>query len=178
MPLTWHTLISIAATVFALLVLAPAVPPAAAKEEFQKVAFVGFRIINDSMEPVSNAEKNRARLLDEIFKQKLEDTRRYRFVTIPEKVKAKIDSGPFIGECNGCEVDYGRQLGAELIAWGTVQKVSNLILNINVYIGSVESGRMTYVKSVDIRGNTDTSWTKGLEWLLKYYMPGKKPETR
>lgn len=138
----------------------------------QKVAFVGFRIINDSMEPVSEAEKNRARLLDALFKEKLEATGRFEFVQIPEKVQSQIDSGPFIGQCNGCEIDYGRKLGADLIAWGTVQKVSNLILNLNVYMGSVKTGQMTYIKSVDIRGNTDTSWTKGLGWMLKYYMPG------
>jgi len=35
---------------------------------------------------------------------------------------------------------------------------------------------MAYIKSVDIRGNNDRSWTKGLEWLLKYYMPGQDKE--
>ena len=138
----------------------------------QKVAFVGFRIINDSMEPVSEAEKNRARLLDALFQERLESTGRFEFIQIPEKVQSQIDSGPSIGECNGCEVEYGRKLDADLIAWGTVQKVSNLILNLNVYMGSVETGQMTYIKSVDIRGNTDTSWTKGLGWMLKHYMPG------
>ena len=43
-------------------------------------------------------------------------------------------------------------------------------------MGSVQSGQMTYIKSVDIRGNNDRSWTKGLEWLLKYYMPGQDKE--
>jgi Protein of unknown function (DUF2380) len=103
---------------------------------------------------------------------------RFKFVQIPDKVRAEIDAGPFIGECNGCEIDYGRKLGADLIAWGTVQKVSNLILNLNVYMGSVETGQMTYIKSVDIRGNTDTSWTKGQGWMLTYYMPGTKNTTQ
>ncbi|KUO65022.1 MAG: hypothetical protein APF80_10535 [Alphaproteobacteria bacterium BRH_c36] len=160
---------------YALGAMAHLAGPVQAATEPQKVAFVGFRIINDSMEPLSEAEKNRARLLDALFKQKLEATGRFKFVGIPEAVRDEIASGPFIGECNGCEVDYGRKLGADLIAWGTVQKVSNLILNLNVYMGSVETGQMTYIKSVDIRGNTDTSWTKGLEWMLKYYMPGAEP---
>ncbi|MBU1213007.1 MAG: DUF3280 domain-containing protein [Alphaproteobacteria bacterium] len=160
------------ATLFALGAMAHLAGRVQAASEPQDVAFVGFRIINDSMEPLSEAEKNRARLLDDLFKQKLEASGHFNFVDIPEAIRDEIASGPFIGECNGCEVDYGRKLGADLIAWGTVQKVSNLILNLNVYMGSVETGQMTYIKSVDIRGNTDTSWTKGLEWMLKYYMPG------
>ena len=142
----------------------------------QKVAFVGFRIINDAIEPVSEAEKNRAKLLDRILVKQLQNTGRFEFVPIPTAIAEEIDKGPFIGECNGCEIDYGKKVGADLIAWGTIQKVSNLILNLNVYMGSVQSGQMTYIKSVDIRGNNDRSWTKGLEWLLKYYMPGQDKE--
>jgi uncharacterized protein DUF2380 len=148
----------------------------ATEEKPQKVAFVGFRIINDAMEPISDAENNRARLLDNILVDKLEQTGRFKFVPIPKAIAEQIDKGPFIGECNGCEIDYGRKLKADLIAWGTVQKVSNLILNLNVYMESVDSGKMTYIKSVDIRGNNDRSWTKGLEWMLRYYMPGQKKE--
>jgi hypothetical protein len=38
-----------------------------------------------------------------------------------------------------------------------VQKVSNLILNINVYMENAASGKMEFARSVDIRGNTDES---------------------
>ncbi|MCP4410012.1 MAG: DUF2380 domain-containing protein [Gammaproteobacteria bacterium] len=58
--------------------------------------------------------------------------------------------------------------------WGTVQKVSNLILNINVYIADVETNQFIFIKSVDIRGNTDKSWTRGLNWLLRYYLKDVK----
>lgn len=163
------------AVVAALVTLAPLSSAARADNadaSAQKVAFVGFRIINNSIEPLSKAEKNRVKLLDTIFREKLAATGRFKFIDIPDSVRSQIDAGPFFGECNGCEIDYGRKLGADLVAWGTVQKVSDLILNLNVYMGSVATGQMTYVKSVDIRGNTDTSWTRGLRWMLKYYMPG------
>jgi len=142
----------------------------------QKVAFVGFRIINDAIEPVSEAEKNRAKLLDRIFVVQLQKTGRFEFVPIPKAIAEEIDKGPFIGECNGCEIDYGKKVGADLFAWGTIQKVSNLILNLNVYMESIQSRQLTYIKSVDIRGNNDRSWTKGLEWMLKYYMLGQDKE--
>jgi hypothetical protein len=42
-----------------------------------------------------------------------------------------------------------------------VQKVSNLILNINVYMEDAESGKMKFARSIEIRGNTDESWRRG-----------------
>jgi Protein of unknown function (DUF2380) len=55
---------------------------------------------------------------------------------------------------------------------GTVQKVSNVILNINLYIEDAQSGKMEFVKSVDIRCNTDESWRRGLDYMLRNYLLG------
>ena len=35
--------------------------------------------------------------------------------------------------CGGCDMRLARRIGAELAITGTVQKVSNLILNMNIY---------------------------------------------
>ena len=56
----------------------------------------------------------------------------------------------------------------------TVQKVSNLILNINVYMADVANDKMTFIKSVDVRGNTDESWSRSMTYLLNNYLLAKK----
>ncbi|MBX9684683.1 MAG: DUF3280 domain-containing protein [Hyphomicrobium sp.] len=136
------------------------------------VAFLGVRLQNDNdgLEPTSDAEQQRLQLLEDVFKSKLTKSGRYTFMPMTDEVKAKIKAGQFIGECGGCEVDYGRQLGATLIAWVTVQKVSNLILNLNVFIADVATEKMTFVHSVDIRGNTDESWSRSLVYLVDNYL--------
>ena len=53
-----------------------------------------------------------------------------------------------------------------VIIIGWVQKVSNLIPNINIEVKEVNSGRMLYVKSVDLRGNTDDSWLRGIRYMV------------
>jgi hypothetical protein len=68
------------------------------------------------------------------------------------------------------ERDFAIKAGADWAAWGTVQKVSNLILNINVYIEDARQKKMEFVKSVDIRGNTDESWQRGLDYMLRHYL--------
>ena len=79
---------------------------------------------------------------------------------------SEIDrSGPLY-KCNGCEVDIARRIGAEIALTGTVRKVSNLILNIHIYVRDVGSGNLTKVLQADIRGNTDESWLRGIRWLV------------
>jgi Protein of unknown function (DUF2380) len=79
-----------------------------------------------------------------------------------ERLKASYE----LRACNGCEIDIGKALGAERIALCWVQKVSNLILNINIEVRSVASGETVYAKSVDIRGNTDETWLRGVRRLV------------
>ena len=56
---------------------------------------------------------------------------------------------------------------AELAITGTVQKVSNLILNINIYVRDASSGATIAAMSADMRGNTDKSWSRTLDWLVR-----------
>jgi hypothetical protein len=69
--------------------------------------------------------------------------------------------------CGGCDAKLAREVGADRSVTGTVQKVSNLILNINLYVRDARSGEMLDVMSADIRGNTDESWERGLAWLIR-----------
>jgi hypothetical protein len=69
--------------------------------------------------------------------------------------------------CNGCDVGLASQEGARISVTGWVQKVSNLILNITVVARDVPTGRVIEAGSVDIRGNTDESWSRGLSYLLR-----------
>jgi len=138
-----------------------------------RVAFFGFQLINTSLESDTANEDRRLGMLDALFREKVAASGRFTILPIPPEMQARIAAGPVIGSCNGCERDYARELGADLAAWGTVQKVSNLILNINLYMKDVRSGELTFVRSVDIRGNTDESWRHGLDYMLRHYLFGE-----
>ena len=47
-----------------------------------------------------------------------------------------------------------------------MHEFSNLILNINLQVREVATGRLIQAGTVDIRGNTDESWRRGLRYLL------------
>ena len=138
-----------------------------------RVAFFGFRLINTSLESTTAAEDRRVHQLDELFREILGATGRFKIIAIPPDIQKEVTAGPEIGNCNGCERDFATRIGAEWVAWGTVQKVSNLILNINLYMEDVQTGKLKFVKSVDIRGNTDESWRHGLDYMLRHYLFGE-----
>ena len=145
-----------------------------AAADVPKIAFLGFQLINTSLEPTTPAEEQRIRMLDDLLREILAASDRYHLVNMPKAVRRGIASGPNIANCNGCQADYARKVRADWAAWGTVQKVSNLILNINLYLEDERSGTMQFAKSVDIRGNTDESWRRGLIYLLHNYLLPKQ----
>jgi glycerate-2-kinase len=71
-------------------------------------------------------------LLETVLRQKLTASSRFEIVDIPPDTIKEIASGPTISNCNDCQRRFAQMVGANWAAWGTVQKVSNLILNINV----------------------------------------------
>ncbi|MGN6572557.1 MAG: DUF3280 domain-containing protein [Pseudolabrys sp.] len=84
---------------------------------------------------------------------------------------AKEAAAAHLQACGGCDADLARQVGAELSVTGTVQKVSNLILNMTIYVRSIASGRVIAVNA-DMRGNTAESWMHTLRWLERNRLAG------
>ena len=156
----------------ACVVFVSALPAAADTPAPKSVAMLGvsFQNDNEGYEPTSNAERARITALEAQFKLMLEASGGYNFVAMTPEVQAKINAGQPIGTCGGCEIGYGKALGANTVAWVQVQKISNLIMNMNVYIGDVASNKMLFIHSVDIRGNTDESWSRSMKYLLDNYL--------
>jgi hypothetical protein len=157
----------IAGVLTALAMLAAA--GAHAAPEAPSVAYLGtfFQNDNEGLEPTTTAEELRLTRTGGEFKQQLADSGKFKIVPTSEDVEKRVAAGQPVGHCGGCEIDYGRALGADMVAWIRVQKVSNLILNMNVYMADVKTGRMLLTKSVDLRGNTDESWSRSLAYLVK-----------
>ena len=127
---------------------------------------------NEGLDPTSNAERARQAKTGEEFKRMLEASGHYKFVTVTDDIKKKMIAAQKIGQCAGCELDYGRELGVDAVAWVEVQKISNLILNMNLYVAGTKDPKLNFIHSVDIRGNTDESWVRSLDYLLKNFFLG------
>jgi len=158
--------------VAAAVALALALVTLAAASNAKTIAVLGthFQNDNDMYEPTSAAERARLEQVGESLAKAFANSGQFEVKPVPQSMAAKIETGQPLGECGGCELDFGAALGVDEIAWINVQKVSNLILNLNVYIADVKTKKMTFVRSVDIRGNTDESWSRSLTYLVKNYL--------
>jgi hypothetical protein len=111
-------------------------------------------------------ERRRLLLISDLLRRLLRESGRFEVLDLAPVAARIAAAGQFRG-CNGCAVAIARDLGADLAVTGVVQKVSNLILNINIYLYDAESGRLAQAMSADIRGNTDESWSRGVSWLVR-----------
>jgi hypothetical protein len=153
-----------------LLVLGGLLSAVAEASEPQQVAVFDFELIDTSLEGevagVRPDESQRLILISDLLREKLAKSGRYSVVD-QTAATAQIEDAGYLHGCNGCEAKIARNLGAELAFTGTVQKVSNLILNINIYVRDAASGKRLRAMSADIRGNTNKSWSRGLSYLVK-----------
>lgn len=135
-----------------------------------RLAVFGFELFDTSLqgevEGTDPADRARLALIDRELQERLAASGRYRLVDVAPAADEVARAG-YWRSCNGCEVAIAERLGADLALVGWVQKVSNLILNINLTIREVPSRELVFASSVDIRGNTDESWRHGIRWLLK-----------
>lgn len=135
-----------------------------------RLADFGFDMDNTSPAPTTPEERARLAALDSQLVGALQTSGLYQVIDAGKQAAALRASTLNIRGCNGCELPVATQLSAGLAAYGWVQKVSNLILNINLVIEDVKTGKQIAGGSVDIRGNTDESWSRGLRFLLEEHV--------
>jgi len=132
----------------------------------ETLALFPFELVNTGMLPTQPVETARLKTVEEITRQRLAEAG-FQLVDVAPVAEAVAKVSSLRG-CNGCELELARRLGAKLAAVGWVQKVSNLILNINLQIRDASTGAIAALGSVDIRGNTDEAWRRGIDYLLKH----------
>jgi hypothetical protein len=156
-----------ALTVLLFLMLLGSAPTKAA--EPPRLAIFDFEMIDTSLPgevygPRADEHDRLLRVGDQIRKE-LGESGKFQILDIAPVNAAAHQSN--LQACGGCDLKLAQQLNADLEITGVVQKVSNLILNINVYLRDVHTGRLLTVASADMRGNTDESWSRTTRYLIR-----------
>lgn len=132
------------------------------------VAFFGVTFIDTSTEGDINGvrpdETARTLLIAEQVTAALEEQGLQLLDLTPVQDELARTRNP--AKCNGCDIRMGQRLGADYVVVSEVQKVSNLILSMNLYVREAETGRQVRGLAVDIRGNNDESWQRGMRYIL------------
>jgi hypothetical protein len=134
-----------------------------------KLAVFDFEMIDSSLEGQMNGpradEQQRLLRAGNQLRKELGESGKFRILDIAPVNAAAHQSN--LQACGGCDVKLAKQIGADLAVTGVVQKVSNLILNVNVYMRDTGTGRLVGGASVDMRGNTDESWSRAVHYLVQ-----------
>ena len=134
-----------------------------------KAAVFDFELLDTSLQGEVNGpradEQRRLREAGDQLRKALADSGKFIVLDIAPVHAAAHASN--LQACGGCDVQYAQQLGADLAITGVVQKVSNLILSMNIYLRDTNTGRLVTAMSADFRGNTDESWSRATSYLLR-----------
>jgi hypothetical protein len=135
----------------------------------EKIAVFEFEIVRGSIvlgaPDHHEAEEQRLHMISERLRGHLEKSGKFELVDItPVAEKAAAAN---LQACGNCADGFAREVGATYAFTGTVHKVSELILSINVYVHEAVTSKPVTSASVDLRGNTDESWRRGIDYLYK-----------
>ena len=152
------------------LLLGGSLAVAPANADVKKIAVFNFDLIDDSQEGETNGvradETQRLILISDELRRLMKADGRYELVDMTP-IAADIERVKPMYKCNSCEDELARKVGADYLMIGTVQKVSNLILNLNLYVRDVAQAKIIQGMSSDIRSNSDDSWMHGVRWVVK-----------
>lgn len=80
-------------------------------------------------------------------------------------------------DCNGCDLQVGKQLGADQVLVTWVYRVSGLILSLTYEFHGVANGQILERKSYDFRGDNDAAWTHAIKYMVRDLKETKEHKT-
>jgi hypothetical protein len=140
-----------------------------ARADPPRVAVFDFELVDTSLQgevdgPRTDEQRRLVNAGDQVRKALAESG---KFIVLDIAPVNAAAHGSNLQACGGCDVQFAQRLGADLAITGVVQKVSNLILNINFYLRDAHTGNLITSMSADFRGNTDESWASAASYLLR-----------
>jgi hypothetical protein len=155
--------------VAAMVTLLLSLAPAAASAREQSAAIFDFELTDTSRDnqlaPTDAEHVARLALITDRLRTRLAESGRFSVVDIAPVVKQAQASN--LQSCGGCDVKLASEVGADLAVTGMVFKISNLILNMTIFVRDTKTGSNLAVAQADLRGDTDESWTRTLDWLVR-----------
>lgn len=153
----------------ALTVLTPLLGSARALAAPPKLAVLDFELVDTSLQGevygTRPAEQERLQRVTDLLRAGLKDSGKFDVLDIAPVRDAAHAAN--LQACGGCDLTLAGKLGADLVITGIVQKVSELILSMKIWVRDVHTGRILTQMNADFRGNTDESWTRTANYLLR-----------
>ena len=112
------------------------------------------------------ADKRRLALVSEELRRLVAARAEFAVVDLAP-IAGKLAEAAPLAKCNGCDTDLARAVGADLAVLGRVQKLTPVLVHIDLTVKDVAADRPVRAVSVDVNGDTDESWLRGVRWLFR-----------
>ena len=132
-----------------------------------RAAVFDIELQDTSGEPNTPAQAERIRATTEALRNELEETGKYEALDLSAD-RERIAKIGYQRSCVTCFMDVARERGADVAVFGTVNKISTLILSMDIKVLSVETGKEVARGIADIRGDNDRAWLRGMQWLVQH----------
>ncbi len=123
------------------------------------------------------AEQKRLEMAREKVISMIEERDAYQSVDLAPWKKEIRTAAPF-DRCDGCEVDFGKKAGADVTILGVVNKSSEMMINIALYVRDVASGELKQSMLVSILQNDDAGWFRAIRNLVNNRLAPEKSENK
>ena len=137
----------------------------------RSLAVLDFELVDDQNNPLTKAAQVvRLRNATAQLQRELAEQSLYRIVdpAPSQALQGRLrEQQEFLYRCDDCAAQVGKLMNVDLVMVTWVQKVSELILNLNVQILDVKTEQVVFTKSVDMRGNDDVSWVRAVHFLVR-----------
>jgi len=145
-----------------------------------KLVVLHIQLTGDQGGPEFAAEHAvRLKKESEILRRQLADSGLYQVVdtTPAQELITRLQSQQaYWHDCNGCDLEVGKQLGADQVLVTWVDRVSGLILSLTYEFHGVANGQLLGRKSYDFRGDNDTAWTHAITYMVRDLKNAKTTE--
>lgn len=151
--------------------LAPGLAQAQPAAPLKSLVVADFELVDEQNNPLTKAAQEiRLRRVTAQLQTELAERGLYRVVdpapsaALQRALRAQQE---YLYRCDDCAAQIGALMKVDLVMVTWVQKVSELILNLNVQIYDVARQQPVFSKSVDMRGNDDVSWDRAVRFLVR-----------
>ncbi len=146
-------------------------PERAAAPKPRSIVVLDFELVDDQNNPLTKAAQEvRLRNATAQIQRELSERGLYQVLdpAASQALQRSLrEQQEYLYRCTGCAEQVGKLVGADLAMTTWVQKVSELILNVNVEVHDVKTEKVLLSKSVDLRGNDDVSWSRAVRFLVR-----------
>lgn len=151
----------------AVLATAAATPVKGPPPEPGSAVWYGLHFIDTSTEGAIQGERADEAARLEMAENFIADALTERGFTLMEPPAEQMAAIKNPVHSNRRDTKIAAEMGARYAISGEVQKVSNLILALNLHIRDAKTGETVRAGAVDIRGNNDDSFRRGYSYLLR-----------